>query len=573
VPKIPFYTAGNLASEKTGVGSVDKSGAIISEAVVGLGEKVYSLAADMYQKQDAALKQAQLAKAISSYDAAVFEKQVEIKQQYAADPDKAILLLEGEKEVLRGVYGDEFKDPESKIKFDSLAVQTNNKAKALDFAWAVQEKSMLIQKTVLEEVNSNARRLAAGGTLDTLFSLAFVRGEQEDDMKQARRASRYSGWMSAAKAEAIIDTENQSYFNAYFTGMAERGQWYEAIEQLDDPRLASMGIKPEQIAKTKTGLQTAAAAGQKTEAFSVLNRFVAGNAELADATLRGDISLSDLTERTNRLSYQVGQARQSVKDGRMDPEALATMERQLLVENALLKSRMDKDGAFFERDEATEGELAAEFSRIFKQGKGKSATIAKTLADAHMFQEKLIQNQAKVDPKAFQTWMRVTEQAFALEGSGMSPKNTFGMQKSWFGVGGPELKNKNRLSAVPKLNEVLGRLSAQTAKDQKWVEKRKGVPNAAQEYTMDMQRFFFDEIEKLNPNILSDAQVWKDIQKPAIDKAYLSAVEKAKLKAMGLPVNLQINDPVTINGMSFYKAHPDADGNPMLSDVPVKDGN
>lgn len=545
--KIQTYTAGDLASARTQVAPPDTSGQDLGKAISGFASDVF----DVFKKQKELLSQADLSKNISEYDANQYVKANEIRQKNVTNPEQAITELQAYQAESLNQFKGRITDQDTKLRFDAVAFDSNQKELAKTKMWAVGENSKLIQQKYVDTITQNAHALNETTDIEQMFEKSHLAGDT-DEKKLALRDNIYRAWGGVAEGEKVLRSANEANFKAYFLGQLSRGNGFAAIEELKDPRLAKMNIDPQKVRQMEAWAMKVADADKSNRAALTLAETVQGNGALYDGVMKGDISLTEITEKSNALSFQIANKMVEVQEGRATPEELKTLQGQQKVLELLQDARMTRDRGRVIADPVVSAEVQTQFNSLFGVNKKKKPSIVGGLDEVFQFQQDLLSKRNQIAPAEFDRMMRFAEVAFQDEIQGVIKNSKLEVGKS-FGGFGPQvdIKDPKALSANTKLRAVMDDVVSKT------------TPKYGQEFAYETLRFFMDDLEEHGD--IKDPVVLGSLNQATLQEMMKGAQAKAQLKKLGLPVHLKVKDSVMINGGSFDITSFDDDGMPIVS--------
>lgn len=545
--KIPTYTAGDLPSARTPVPEPDNSGVQLGKDIASFSANVF----DVFAKQKELLSQAELSKNISEYDANQYVKANEIRQRNVTNPEQAVKELQAYQAESLNQFKGRITDPDTKVRFDAVAFDSNQKELAKTQLWAVGENSKLIQQTYIDTINQNAHALNDTTDIEQLFEKSHLIGDQ-DPKKLALKENIYRAWGGVTEGDKVIRSSNMANFQAYFLGQLSRGNGFAAIEQLKDPRIAKMNIDSQKVRQMEAWAVKVADADKSNRAALTLAEMVQGNGALYDGVMKGEISLTEIAEKSNALSFQIANKMVEVQEGKATPEELKTLQGQQRVLELLQDARMTRDRGRVVADPAVSASMQTQFNSLFALNKKKKPSIVGGLDEVFQFQQDLLANRNQIEPAEFDRMMRFAEVAFQDEIQGVIKNSKLSVGKSWFGMGPQtDIKDPKALSGNGKLRTVMADVVSKT------------TPRYGQEFAYETLRFFMDDLEEKGD--LKDPMVLGSLSRSALQDIMKGAQAKAQLKKLGLPVHLKVKDAVVVNGASFDITSFDEDGMPVVS--------
>lgn len=545
--KIPTHIAGDLASARTGVPGPDTSGIELGQSIAKFGADIHGV----LSKQQELLSQAELSKSISEYDAKQYVTAAEIRQRNVTNPEQAIKELQAYQAEALNEFKGKITDPDAKLRFDAVAFDSNQKELAKTKIWAVGENSKLIQQKYIDTINQNAHALNEIPDIEQLFEKSHLTGEQ-DEKKLALRDNIYRAWGGVTEGEKVIRSSNEANFKAFFLGQLSRGNGFAALEQLKDPRIAKLNLDPQKVRQMEAWAMKVADADKSNRAALTLAEIVKDNGALYDGVMKGDISLTEITEKSNALSFQIANTMADVQEGKATPEELQTLQGQQRILELLQEARMTRDRGRVVPDPDVSSQMQAQFNSLFALNKKKRPSIVGGLDEVFRFQQDLLANRNQIEPREFDRMMRFAEVAFQDEIQGVIKNSKLSVNKSFLGFGPQtDVKDTKALSGDPKLRTVMADVVGKT------------TPKYGQEFAYETLRFFMDDLEEKGD--LKDPMVLGSLSKTALQEMMRGAQAKAQLKKLGLPVHLKVKDAVVINGASFDITSFDEDGMPVVS--------
>lgn len=551
--KIKTYDA-NIRSSLVGVPSPDTSGEELGQGVYKAASAIY----DIQKKQTDLLNEATLVKTRVGYDADLTTASMQIRRDNADDPDKAVQLIQDKQFEIVSKYKDTLNDPDLRTRFDAMAYESNQQELVRSKTWALEQKGALVQQRTIDSFNDTAHYLNTTEDFNQLFNKSFL-SDDIDPNKLASRKLVYQAFGGLAEGEKGIHMANKANFTGYFLGQLSRGRGFEALQELQDPRVAKLaGVSPQDVATMRTKALRVADATRSNASAATLATFVGDNAKLFDDVMQGKKSLTDISEASNALSFQIVNKKAEVAEGRADISELQTMEKQQRILELLQDARMTRDRAFSVTDEGVTAEMGAKFNGLFSKDKKQNPSIIGKLDSVFQFQQELLEKRNQIDPAKFDQWARFAEVAFQDEVTGVTKRAGLGTRKTWFGLGATGIDKTDKLSANGKIRGAMENVVERTMND-----KNLRVPEGdRQSFAYETLRFFMDDLEEAvdikNPETMS--LVGQD----KINEMVGRAQQKAQLKRLGYPVHLKTKDPVLVNGYNYMITGFDNDGMPVV---------
>lgn len=533
MPKIPTYSAGNLASEHVGVPQEDKSGQIIAKAFTDLASTTFDIA----EKQNKLLKQAELTKLVSQYDSELALKAADIRRNNVSSPDEANRQLEEAQAEMLSRYKETIKDPEVKTRFDAAGTQSNYQERTRTGLWAFGENNKIIQKNHSERIDADISRAAMTDDFNDVINMAWK--------LDADRETIYQAWGGVSEGSRVIDMSQAALVKSYFYNQLSKGNAFKVLKELDDGRLnpteytwkggekqQSNGfLPPDQLKTMRDAAVALVRKGKDDSANLTLMGMVSENFNI-DEDIRQPIATTE--EKINALSFEIDQQRELVANGQVAPEQVASLEKQQKYYETVRAQQLNIVEAQIVPNEEVEADMAGRFATMFKKKEGKPLSFKSTLEEVYQFQKDLLENRDQIDPKNFSKWSALTKAVFQSEIDGRVKGSKFQTKKGFFGFGDMEAAKPEALSASKKLQGVLSE-----------VIKKQG-PKATNADTFETMMFFIDELDERNA--LKDPSVLSLMSQAELDKIGTAASQKAALKKAGLPIYLGVEDTVEKQG-------------------------
>jgi hypothetical protein len=533
MPRIPTYQAGKLASERTGVGSADTSGVQIAESFTKMAGLVYNAAEDIVTKQKALLKQAELTKLSSQYDSELAILAAEIRRNSLSSPDEANRQLQEKQVELSSLYKEKITDQDVKIRFDAVSTQSNFQEQTRTKLWSLQENSKLIQKTHLDRISADISHASQTDSLDDVLNKAWRLDSDRESFHQA--------WGGVAEGSNAIDRGQEAMVKAYFYNQLSKGNAYKVLKEIQDGRLGpteynwkdgekqqSNGfLPPEDLVKMKADAQAALMKGRDDAAAITLMSVVNENFNI-DEDLRAPLSTTE--EKINGLTFEIAKQKERVKDNQVAPEQVATLERQQKYLETIRDQQLNLVESKIVANPEVEADMGAKLAGLFKKKPGAGVAFKGKLDEIYQFQQDLVANRAQIDPKNFNKWNALVKTAFQSEIDGNVKGSKLQTQKSWFGIGKLEAKDKQSLSSSVSVQNALS----------DFIGRQKGDTNNA--FIYESMMFFLDELDERNA--LQDPSVLQLMNQETKHQLMDKASNKAALKAQDLPLYMNVNDTV-----------------------------
>jgi hypothetical protein len=547
MPRIPTYTAGKLASEQVGVPSADQSGVIVGQAVTGLANKAATLIEESLSKQRTLLQNAELTKKVSQLDSDMAVSAAEIRQQYLSNPDEGVKQLRIKRQELLDQYKSDITDPDVKLRFDAAGTESLVKGGALDQIWAFQENNKIIQKTHFDRLSSDAAFAGQTDNLDEVLEKAFLLDQDRENFYQA--------WGGVLEGSKVIDAGQESIIKSYFYNQLTKGNAFKVLKEIDSgrfgPKEGSNGlIAPEKLKELRSTAVQMATAGKEDSAALALVQNVQTNFKI-DEALQEPLSATE--EKINSLSFLIGQRQELADKGEVSPDEINVLKQQLSLLENIRGAQLSRSNMYITPDPDVEADMTARFFGLFPKGNTKKAFKA-TMQDVFQFQQDLVKNREKMDPKTFEKLSKLSEAAFQSEIQGFIKGSKFQTKASWFGMGPLESVDKNRLSPSKKIQNVLSGLISNHD------------PKEGNKQLYETMRYFLDDlserIDLTNPTDLSA------LPQADLDLLATTAKRKAKLSQMGLPIYLQNKDTIYRAGSAYNIVGFDPDGMPLVEPKP-----
>ena len=542
MPRIPTYTAGKLASEQTGVGSADKSGMIISEAVTNLAGKVFGVAEDVLTKQKNLLQQSELVKLTSEYESRSAVLGAEVRKNNLLSPDEAAKQLQEEQQGLLTEFKSRIKDPDLMLRFDAAATNANFGESGKTQLWAFQENNKLIQKNLIDRGQADIARAAQTDNLDEVLGLAMK--------MDADRKTYYSAWGDALEGGKAVDTLQEALFQAYFTEQMSKGNAWKALRELNDPRLGATEyrwaggetqqsngfVNPTKLLTWRRSLEANLLKTKDDAATLSLLNAVESGMNLDELEKK---PLSTLAEEINGLTFEIGKTEKLVEEGQVSPKQVEAMKKLQSLYQTMYDRKVSLANDQIVADPAVEAEIGAAFTNLFKWQGGQRKNIRGTLEDIYNFQKQLEDARPNIAPAKYEAWQRMVRQSFLADIQN-ERNNRFGVKQAFeFGpikLGDIVAKDKSALAASTALQKTLGGFI-----------KRYGDVDKPQ-HVYDSLLFFMDELDEAGR--LGDASSL--LAKPETLETMMSNAErKATLQAQGLPLYMQAKDILTRGGKKW----------------------
>ena len=473
----------------------------------------------------------------------------EIRQQNLSNPNEGVKQLQAKRQELFSQYKNEITDPDVKIRFDAVGSESLFKGGALDKIWAFQENNKIIQKTHFDRMSQDASFAGQTDSLDAVIEKAYK--------LDADRENFYQAWGGLLEGSKVIDAGQESMVKSYFYGQLSKGNAFKVLKEIQDGRFGPMEgnnglLAPEKLKEMKEVALKMATAGKDDAAALALVQSVQTNFKIDEAL---QAPISETEEKINSLSFLIGQRQELADRGEVNPEEIKILKQQLgLLEN-VRASQISRSNMYVVPDPEVEAEMTARFMGLFGKGKGGGRGAFKaTMEDVFKFQQDLVSNRDKVDPRFLEKYSALVEAAFQSEIAGYVKGSKFQTRASWFGMGPLEGVGKNRLSSSKKLQNVLSGMIAHH-------DPKEGNPAL-----FGTMRYFLDDlserIDLKNPDDL------KSLPQADLDKLMTDAKRKYRLNKMGLPVYLQNKDTIYRGGNAYTVVGFDPDGTPRVESKP-----
>lgn len=531
MPKIPVHQAGRLASEQVGVPSQDQSGVIVAEAFTRVAGKMYSVIDEAVTKQKNLLDQAELSKAVSSFDSDMALEANKIKQDFISNPNEGLKQLQARRQELFTSHKDSITDPNVKIKFDANGSHFLNQAAVLDQVWAFNANSSIIQKTHFDRIEQDS---SFAGQTDNFAEVIGKANLLEKDREEF-----YKAWGGVAEGNKVVDAGQESMIKSYFYGQLSKGNAFKVLKEIEDGRLGptegNNGIISAMKLKEMKGIALRMATKDKNDAATLtLLQAVQTNFDI-DGALNQPISVTE--EKINSLSFEIAKKREQVNTGEVSPDEVKTLEEHQKMLELVRNKQISESNDQIVPDSVVEGEVTAQFYSLFKD-KNPKKSFKGTAEDVFKFQQKLLESRDRISPKMFQQYSVLTEAAFQSDIQGFMKGSKFKTRQSWFGMGKElEAEDKNRLSTSKKFQNVFSDMIA------------KHDPKEGNAELFETMRIFYDDLTEILD--LKDAPSVEAFSQKAMSDVVEGAKRKRQLQKMGLPVYLGEKDTVYKNGQAY----------------------
>ena len=318
--KIPTYTAGKLASERTPIPSLDQSGQIVAQAVGNLAQKAFTIAEEVKEKQ----QKLDISIAESQYSVAMAEKEGEILGTPGLQSkDIQAKYDEASQQVRESILGG--LDNGGTRQAVDMALQGSE---AQYKVRAIQNKFEFQKKEELNKIFSAAEQQVQAPFSDSTIYASQV--AQINGLKQALIDHGYTVDVASKFIQNTLDNKAQyAIDNAIDNGQEEAV--YLAYNR-GDFSSASMD-KREQIGK-----QIAEALATKTQRAELKTQ---ADALSSSAELMGQFGALDMKSLTHRASSLEFELAEGTRNGTLSPAQVNTMTKDLNFIETLRKAKLN----------------------------------------------------------------------------------------------------------------------------------------------------------------------------------------------------------------------------------------
>jgi hypothetical protein len=400
----------------------------------------------------------------------------------------------------------------------------------------------LIQKEHFDRLSNDAAFAGQTDNLTDVYEKAIALDRDKESF--------YGAWGSVAEGEKVIQQGQEGMVKSYFYGQLDRGNAFKVLKEIQDGRLGptegSNGlIDPAELRQLKTIATRMATVGKDDAAAFALIDSVKTNFDI-DKTLQQPISQTE--EQINSLSFLIAQKKELANAGEVNPEEITTLEAQQKLLEKVRAAQMSRNDVYITPDPEVDAEMTSRFFGLFPKGNIRKP-FKGTLEDVFKFQQDLMENRDRMDPKNFEKLNLMTQKSFEDEINGFK-KSKIRTQKSWMGLGPEEAADKGKLSQSKKLQNVFSDLI------------RKHDPSLGNKDLFETMKVFYDDLGEVLD--LKDAPAFDAMSQQNLDALMTGAQRKMQLKKMGLPVYLGEKNVIYRAGLPYEIVGFDSDGMPLM---------
>lgn len=390
-PRVNTYSAGNLASEQTGVPRPSQDGEIVGNAIAQLGGKVMDVANQALEKQKAYQENLDVSTAQTDYQVQYLGAKQRLTEDPTVKADQIENLLNDQSAQISSDVISRYASGSTRQAVQSAISQTQN----LFRVDAVKERVKLANKEMyntwfgtVENTINNLKEVGTPEAYETVVngfhamtpSIVPLTG---DNLESAQKAT-----------QNAIDTATTQYVAAGI----ERGQ-EDSLEQMNV--LGKFGQASEAVQKRvsdtiATALKTKSFRADITTSYNTLNANVADVAAIRTQ----DKTFADIEHDLAKTSYELAQGNFSASQKEDMQRRVTTLDamRTAMLTGAYVKASDNLD---------TVVSLRAEAANLMKQSEGdKQLEKGVYLSDLKKYQDRLVSefvDKQNISKKTFTT--------------------------------------------------------------------------------------------------------------------------------------------------------------------------